>query len=67
MIWLSLVGFLISVVVAAGVVRWAREHAQHYGEGMPQRFHLGHVPRLGGVAVLLGVTFSWLLGAAQSM
>ena len=67
MIWLSLVGFLISVVVAAGVVRWAREHAQHYGEGMPQRFHLGHVPRLGGAAILLGLGCGWILGWAQSV
>ena len=67
MIWLTFIGFLISAMVAAGVVRWARDHARHYGEGMPQRFHLGHVPRLGGLAVLLGVGGSWLLGAAQSV
>ena len=67
MIWLSFIGFLISAMAAAGVVRWAHEHAQHYGDGMPQRFHLGHVPRLGGLAVLLGIGFSWLLGGAQSM
>lgn len=48
MIWLSLIGFFISAIAAGGVVRWARGHAQHYGEAMPQRFHLGHVPRLGG-------------------
>ena len=67
MIWLSFIGFLISAMAAAGVVRWAHEHAQHYGDEMPQRFHLGHVPRLGGLAVLLGIGFSWLLGGAQSM
>ena len=67
MIWLSFFGFLVSAIVAAGVVRWARDHAEQYGEGMPQRFHLGHVPRLGGLAVLLGVGCSWLLGAAQSV
>jgi UDP-GlcNAc:undecaprenyl-phosphate/decaprenyl-phosphate GlcNAc-1-phosphate transferase len=67
MIWLSFIGFVVSAMVAAGVVRWARDHAQHYGEGMPQRFHLGHVPRLGGLAVLLGLLCSWLLGAGQSV
>ena len=29
---------------------------------MPQRFHVGEVPRLGGVALLVGVSASWLLG-----
>ena len=34
---------------------------------MPQRFHVGEVPRLGGVALLLGVSVSWLLGVWQSL
>ncbi len=34
---------------------------------MPQRFHRGHVPRLGGVALLAGVVVSWAFGVLQSM
>lgn len=66
MIWLSLVAFLVATVVAGAVVRWLRDHAALYGHGMPQRFHLGHVPRLGGVAVLAGTVLAWLLGMAQT-
>ena len=66
MIWLSLVAFLVAAVVAGAVVRWLRDHAALYGHGMPQRFHLGHVPRLGGVAVLAGTVLAWLLGMAQT-
>ena len=66
MIWLSLVAFLVATVVAGAVVRWLRDHAALYGNGMPQRFHLGHVPRLGGVAVLAGTAVAWLLGMAQT-
>ncbi len=37
-----------------------------YGETMPQRFHVGEVPRLGGMALLAGVVASWLLGIWQT-
>ena len=60
MIWLSLIGFFISAIAAGGVVRWARDHTQHYGEAMPQRFHAGQVPRLGGVAMFAAYTTAWL-------
>ena len=67
MIWLSVVAFLIAALTAGGVVRWARGHAAAYGMGMPQRFHWGHVPRLGGVALLAGSGGAWSVGVAQSM
>lgn len=67
MIWLSVVAFLIAALSAGGVVRWARGHAVAYGMGMPQRFHWGHVPRLGGVALLAGIGGAWSVGVAQSM
>lgn len=65
MILISLVAFLVAVLVAASVVRWGTDHATRYGD-MPQRFHWGHVPRLGGLALLAGVTTSWALGVVQS-
>jgi UDP-GlcNAc:undecaprenyl-phosphate/decaprenyl-phosphate GlcNAc-1-phosphate transferase len=65
MMWLSLVAFLVSAVVAGLVVRWLRDHATLYGHEMPQRFHFGHVPRLGGVALLAGTGLGWLLGLMQ--
>jgi len=67
MIVLCVVAFAVALVAAGFIVRWGRGHAAHYGASMPQRFHFGHVPRLGGVAVLLGVAASWILGAAQSL
>ncbi|WCM94008.1 glycosyltransferase [Acidovorax sp. NCPPB 2350] len=67
MIWLSLVSFLVSALTAAVIVRWGRGHAANYGETMPQRFHLGDVPRLGGIALLCGMGVSWALGALQSL
>ena len=55
MIWLCVVAFGVTALAAAFIVRWARDHARVYGQGMPQRFHVGHVPRLGGAALLLGM------------
>ena len=48
MIWLSLVAFVVAALVAGLIVRWLSGHASVYGNGMPQRFHLGDVPRVGG-------------------
>lgn len=67
MMWLSVVGFLCAVLSAAGIIRWAGGRAAVYEADMPQRFHVGEVPRLGGVALLLGVSVSWLLGVWQSL
>ena len=66
MIWLSVVAFLVAALAAGCVVRWLGGQASVYGNAMPQRFHLGDVPRLGGLAMLLGMGCSWALGVAQS-
>ena len=56
MIWLSVIAFLTAAFAAGGVVRWAHGHAAAYGHEMPQRFHLGNVPRLGGLVAEGSVT-----------
>ncbi len=66
MILLCVLAFLVSTVCAAVAVRWLSHHAREYGDGMPQRFHFGEVPRLGGAAVLAGVLFSWAVGMVQT-
>ena len=65
MIWLSLVAFVVAALAAGFIVRWMHSHATVYGDGMPQRFHLGDVPRLGGAAVLIGMVASWGMGMLQ--
>lgn len=62
MSWLFVVAFMVAALSAGCIVRWMRSHAVHYSNGMPQRFHSGDVPRLGGVAILLGLATSWGLG-----
>ncbi len=66
MLFLCVVGFVVTLLCAGFIVRWGKGHAVIYGNAMPQRFHLGHVPRLGGAAVLLGMVVSWGLGAVMS-
>ncbi|BEP95150.1 glycosyltransferase [Acidovorax sp. A79] len=66
MIWLSVVAFIVAALAAGFIVRWMRSHASVYGSSMPQRFHLGDIPRLGGAALLLGIACSWSLGMLQS-
>ena len=60
MLALILVSFISSLIAAMFLIRWGREHAKLYKDDMPQRFHIGTVPRLGGLAILVGVFISWL-------
>lgn len=66
MIWLSLVAFLVAALAAGLTVRWGGGYAAVYGSAMPQRFHTGDIPRLGGVALLSGLVSSWGLGLWQA-
>ena len=60
MIALSVLAFLVSLVAGALIIRWARKHAAAYDQDLPQSFHLGDVPRIGGVAVLCGTRAAWV-------
>lgn len=66
MIWLSVIAFLAAAIAAVCTVRWTRGRTAKYGESMPQRFHVGEISRLGGLALLAGVAAGWLLGIAQT-
>ncbi|ODS90839.1 MAG: glycosyl transferase [Comamonas sp. SCN 65-56] len=66
MIWLSLLAFMSTVAAALGVMRWAARHRIVYAQDKPQRFHLGNVPRLGGLAIFAGLSLSWGAGRLTS-
>ena len=67
MLFLCVVSFVVALLAAGLIVRWGRDHAVIYGHAMPQRFHFGNVPRLGGAAVLLGMVASWGLGMVLTL
>ena len=66
MIWISLLSFFLAGAFALVVVRQFTEHSSSYADGLPQRFHVGHVPRVGGLALLLGTCGGWLGGMIES-
>ncbi|MCG2591229.1 glycosyltransferase [Ramlibacter sp. XY19] len=60
MIFLTLVSAAVAFALCLVFIRAASGHARRYAAKKPQRFHVGDVPRIGGVAVLLGVSAGWL-------
>lgn len=59
MLFLLLLCFVGAVLGTALLVRYARGHARRYAAEVPQRFHLGAVPRLGGLAMWAASTLGW--------
>lgn len=66
MIALIVISFLISALGVQIFMRRARRHARRYGADMPQRFHKGHVPRLGGAGIFLGMGVAWMVAGISS-
>ncbi len=60
MIALIVIGFTLSAIAVLMFMRRARRHARRYAADMPQRFHKGHVPRLGGAGIFIGLGAAWL-------
>jgi UDP-N-acetylmuramyl pentapeptide phosphotransferase/UDP-N-acetylglucosamine-1-phosphate transferase len=59
MLFLLILCFAAAVVGTALVVRFGRDHARRYSAQVPQRFHMGQVPRLGGLAMWAAATVGW--------
>ncbi|MDM0067690.1 glycosyltransferase [Variovorax sp. J31P207] len=66
MIALIVISFLFSAFAVQLFMRRARRHARRYGADMPQRFHKGHVPRLGGAGIFIGTGVAWLVAGIGS-
>lgn len=61
MVLITVFSFLISLVVGVVIIRAGRTHAARYRLDMPQRFHAGAIPRIGGVALAGGTVSAWIL------
>jgi UDP-GlcNAc:undecaprenyl-phosphate GlcNAc-1-phosphate transferase len=59
MFFVLCLSFGTALFLAMLVIRRARGHAGRYGYAKPQRFHVGDVPRLGGVAIAVGMGVAW--------
>jgi len=57
----------VSCIGCAVLMRLGRANGRRYSLSVPQRFHAGHVPRLGGVAMMLACTagWCWIVGAER--
>jgi UDP-GlcNAc:undecaprenyl-phosphate GlcNAc-1-phosphate transferase len=60
MLFLLILCASLSTLACAWLIRSGRRIARRYAMDMPQRFHAGHVPRLGGVAMIVGCSLGWL-------
>lgn len=63
MIFSALIAFVASFLTGVWILRSAKTHAHVYRHDMPQRFHSGAVPRIGGAALCLGTGIAWLVAA----
>jgi UDP-GlcNAc:undecaprenyl-phosphate/decaprenyl-phosphate GlcNAc-1-phosphate transferase len=58
---LLFISALASCVIAIFLIRYFSDHAEAYSIENPQRFHKGHIPRVGGVAIFLALACGLLL------
>ena len=65
MLVLALFSFFVSVTFCLALMVVGKGRARLYGRHLPQRFHHGHVPRGGGLAMVLACALAWCLAAAS--
>ncbi len=51
---LSLSAAVLTWILCLLLIRYALEHGTRYSESVPQRFHAGAVPRVGGLGIFVG-------------
>jgi UDP-GlcNAc:undecaprenyl-phosphate/decaprenyl-phosphate GlcNAc-1-phosphate transferase len=64
MIVLGIFSLLLSWLTCFVLIRQAHLYSATYSPDLPQRFHLGDVPRLGGLAIAASCFVSWLFASA---
>ena len=67
MIALTLISAAFALIASLLFIRWAGEHTKVYDVNKPQRFHVGEIPRLGGLAITVGLFVGWLAAAMSGM
>jgi UDP-GlcNAc:undecaprenyl-phosphate/decaprenyl-phosphate GlcNAc-1-phosphate transferase len=62
MLILLILSALLSALACAALLRAGQESSRRYWQltDVPQRFHIGHVPRLGGAAMLAACMGGWV-------
>jgi UDP-GlcNAc:undecaprenyl-phosphate/decaprenyl-phosphate GlcNAc-1-phosphate transferase len=65
MLTLTAISFAISVFLCLLLILIGKERARLYSQVLPQRFHKGHVPRVGGMAIAAGCVGAWCFGAVS--
>ncbi|GAB3774074.1 glycosyltransferase [Ramlibacter monticola] len=66
MIFLALFSLAVALAFSALFIRSAQGHARRYDQTKVQRFHKGDIPRIGGVAILLGLMAGWGVAAVSA-
>ena len=51
---LSLCAGVLTWLLCLVLIRYALDHGRHYSESVPQRFHAGAIPRVGGLGIFVG-------------
>jgi UDP-GlcNAc:undecaprenyl-phosphate/decaprenyl-phosphate GlcNAc-1-phosphate transferase len=64
MLLLIAITFILSLITTLFMVRFGVSLSANYTQDMPQRFHIGNVPRLGGLAFGLSTILGWCLAIA---